>query len=65
MSAEFGQCLVEVEEVTEKGNDVAGRLSINVDEVKALSFNNNPRTSASEADGAIFSETCAAFKCTR
>ena len=42
MSAECGQGLVEVREVNEKGNEVAGRLSINVGEKKALSFNDNP-----------------------
>ena len=43
MSAECGQGLVEVGEVTEKGNYVAARLSIYVGEEKALSFNDKPQ----------------------
>ena len=43
MSAECGQRLVEVREVNEKGNEVAGRLSIHFGEEKALGFNDNPQ----------------------
>ena len=64
MSAKCGQGLVEVGEVTQKGNDVAARLSIYVGEEKSSTLITMRTTSTPKVDGVIFSETRAAFNCT-